>query len=270
MPGRLTIGDFSRMTHLSVKTLRHYHEEGLLDPADVDEWTGYRYYDPAQIATAQTIRSFRDLGMPVREIRDLLATSDDGRRHELLAGHLDRLEEQLQQTRDAVTSLRRLLEVRSAELEVGRRRMPERLVAGIRSTVRHGDVLAWYEGAMAELAAVVDRHGLTPSGPAGGFYANELFTDGEGLLAVYLPVDRPPTDGRVEPVTIPAGDLATTIHSGSHVDIDVTYGELGRWVADRGLGIAGPVHEVYLVGPRDGARPSRWRTEIGWPVLPRD
>ena len=62
----LSIGDFSRVTHLSVKTLRRYHESGLLDPAEVDSATGYRYYSTAQIPTAQVILHFRELGMPVR------------------------------------------------------------------------------------------------------------------------------------------------------------------------------------------------------------
>lgn len=61
---RLTIGEFSSITHLSVKTLRRYHENGLLGPAEVDEWTGYRYDKPGQIAAAQTIRRLRALDMP--------------------------------------------------------------------------------------------------------------------------------------------------------------------------------------------------------------
>jgi DNA-binding transcriptional MerR regulator len=60
----LTIGDFSQITHLSVKTLRRYHEAGLLEPDAVDPHSGYRYYSTAQVPTAQVIRRFRDLGMP--------------------------------------------------------------------------------------------------------------------------------------------------------------------------------------------------------------
>ena len=61
----LSIGDFSRMTHLSIKALRHYHEVGLLEPAEIDRDSGYRRYDAGQVAVAQVIRRFRDLGMPV-------------------------------------------------------------------------------------------------------------------------------------------------------------------------------------------------------------
>src|SRR5258708_21143133 len=107
-PG-LSIGDFSQITHLSVKTLRRYHEAGLLQPAEVDPHTGYRYYATTQVPTAQVIRRFRELGMPVREVREVLYTTDPQARSALIAAHLDRLENQLDETPAAVTSLRRLL-----------------------------------------------------------------------------------------------------------------------------------------------------------------
>lgn len=60
----LSIGEFATVTHLSVKTLRHYHDEGLLEPERIDPHSGYRYYSTAQVPTAQVIRRFRDLDMP--------------------------------------------------------------------------------------------------------------------------------------------------------------------------------------------------------------
>ena len=59
----LTIGEFSKMTYLTVKALRHYHDVGLLVPALVDPTTGYRRYTTSQVGTAQAIRRFRDLDM---------------------------------------------------------------------------------------------------------------------------------------------------------------------------------------------------------------
>src|ERR1700712_5953506 len=97
----LSIGDFSRITHLSVKTLRRYHDSGLLEPAEVDPFTGYRYYTTSQVPTAQVIRRFRDLGMPVKEVAEVLATADPSARSSLIAVHLRRLESQLELTREA-------------------------------------------------------------------------------------------------------------------------------------------------------------------------
>ncbi len=80
---QLTIGAFSRLTHLSVKTLRYYHEVGLLEPAVVDADSGYRYYRPGQAHSAQLVRRFRDLGLPVADVKAVLAATDlDGPRRD--------------------------------------------------------------------------------------------------------------------------------------------------------------------------------------------
>jgi len=265
-PG-LTIGDFSRITHLSVKTLRRYHEAGLLEPARVDPLTGYRYYATSQVPTAQVIRRFRDLGMPVREVRDVLATADPRARSTLIAAHLERLETQLDQTRSAVTSLRRLLEPASAPVQIDVRAVAAFIAAAIRATVDHSEVLAWYGAAMAELDQTLRSLDLTPAGPAGGLYDNELFTDERGSAVVYVPVADPPARGRVRPFTVPACELAVAMHHGPHDDIDVSYGQLGSYVTEHALALAGPVRETYLVGPRETGDSAAWRTEIGWPVF---
>src|SRR5215468_3319012 len=98
MAVRLGIGDFSRMTHLSVKALRHYHDLGLLAPAEIDPGSGYRFYEPGQVRTAQVIRRLRELGMPLEEIREVLRAPDVPARQARLAAHLRRMESRLAQT----------------------------------------------------------------------------------------------------------------------------------------------------------------------------
>jgi DNA-binding transcriptional MerR regulator len=267
MSAPLSIGEFSRITHLSIKTLRHYHEAGLLQPAHVDSQTSYRYYSLDQVPTAQVIHRFRELGMPVREVSELIAIADPAARAALIYQHLERLETQLDQTRAAVVSLRRLLDPDPAPLQVHRRRDPATTVAAIRDVVSADDVLAWYDSAMAELDAVLAATGATRTGPPGGLYDNELFTQERGVAVVYIPVADPPSHGAVKPLVIPPTDLVTTIHIGPHDDIDVTYGALGSYVSQQALQVAGPVRETYHVGPRDTDDSSTWRTEIGWPIF---
>src|SRR6476660_2455492 len=101
MTPSLPIGDFSRATHLNIKTLRHYHRIGLLVPAEVDPATGHRRYRTDQIPTAQVIRRFRSLGMPLEEIHAVITTADPGARNELIAAHLQRLEMTLARSQQA-------------------------------------------------------------------------------------------------------------------------------------------------------------------------
>ncbi len=263
-PG-LTIGEFAAVTHLSVRTLRRYHQAGLLEPATVDPSTGYRYYVPEQIPTAQVIHRLRRLDVPLAEVRSILATDDPQQRADVIVGHLQRLEAELDRTRAAVVALRRLLRPDPAEIRVELRSVPARTVVAINGHVAREDSVAWYDSAMAELDAVFPP--AERAGPPGGQYANELFTHGAGAMAVFRPVRSPRRSGRIEVVELPPADLAVTVHAGRHDDIDVTYGRLGAWVVTHALAVDGPIHEIYPVGPRDVAEPHMWRTEIGWPVF---
>jgi DNA-binding transcriptional MerR regulator len=263
-PG-LSIGEFAQLTHLSIRTLRRYHESGLLEPASVDSSSGYRYYATQQIPTAQVIHRLRELDVPLVEVGEILATEDPQLRAELITAHLHRLEVQLDRTHAAVSSLRQLLRPDVEQLQVQLRSQPARTVAAVSGEVDHSQVLAWYAEAMAELDQALAGHEV--SGPPGGRYANELFTAGRGTVLVYRSVTAPPTRGRVAPVELPQIELATTVHHGSHDDIDVTYGRLGMWVVEHALAVDGPIYETYLIGPRDDPAPEQWRTEIGWPIF---
>jgi DNA-binding transcriptional MerR regulator len=263
--GNLTIGEFSTLTHLSVRTLRRYHEGGLLEPETIDPFSGYRYYTAKQIPAAQVIHRLRELDVPLADVKAILATEDPERRADLVAGHLQRLEDELDRTRAAVRSLRQLLRPDVRDLRVELRSVPVRTVAAISGAVSHDEVVAWYDAAMAELDAAFPAAERT--GPPGGRYANELFTREAGAATVFRPVRDPRTRGRIEVLELPPVELAVAVHPGSHDDIGVTYGRLGAWVVNQALAVNGPVHETYLVGPRDTSEPGEWRTEIGWPIF---
>ncbi|GAA4867344.1 MerR family transcriptional regulator [Actinomycetospora straminea] len=260
----LTIGEFSRLTQLSVRTLRRYHDAALLEPAVVDQSTGYRYYRVDQIPTAQVIHRLRELDVPLNDVQRIVRTSDPEVRATLVADHLQRLEDELDRTRTAVVSLRRLLRPDPAPIDVELRAEPARTVAAVEAVIGHGDMPTWFTGAMAELEAAV---GDAVTGPAGGSYDNALFEQERGHALVYLPTAAPPRTGRVHPVTLPAAELAVATHVGEHDGAEVTYGELGTWVVENAMAVAGPVRERYLVGPREASDPAAWRTEIGWPVF---
>jgi DNA-binding transcriptional MerR regulator len=227
--GSLTIGDFSRATFLSVKTLRHYHRVGLLEPDDVDPGTGYRRYTSDQIPTAQVIRRFRDLDMPLENIRSVLRAPDQVIRSQLIAAHLTKLEQSLADTQHAVASLRDLLEHPSPPFAIEHRRVPATAAAAITDTVEVADLAAWYQGAVGEVRATLSAQGTTSGGPPGGIYANELFSEERGEATVFIPVDevvRPV--GRVGLLVVPPTELAVITHIGTHADVDRSYGVAGN------------------------------------------
>ncbi len=185
MRSGLTIGEFAQMTRLSIRTLRRYHEAGLLQPAMVDSYSNYRYYASEQIPTAQVIYRLRQLGMPFAEVKEMLTTPDPDSRAALVAGHLHRLESELDRTKMAVSALRRLLRPDPKQLSVELRSVPAVTVAGITGSIDRAEVVDWYAEAVAELGALLADRAVT--GPFGGMYDNELFTESHGHIVVYRP-----------------------------------------------------------------------------------
>jgi DNA-binding transcriptional MerR regulator len=267
MPATLTIGDFSRITHLSIKTLRHYHRVQLLEPSDVNADTGYRYYSLGQVPTAQAIRRYRDLGMPIDDVRAVLAAPDTATRDALIGAHLHRMQDQLAETQAAVASLQSLLSGSGRPVDIERRTLSATTVLAITQVVDRVDLGAWWADAFAELRRAVQAPTWSLTGPAGGLFDNELFTDERGECTVFLPVDGAPSSvGRARRLELPVADYAVAVHHGSHEDADRTYGALGSYVAEHGLGDDGPVREHYLVGAHEIPDIVAWRTEICWPL----
>jgi DNA-binding transcriptional MerR regulator len=262
----LTIGEFSKMTYLGVKALRHYHEIGLLEPAAVDPASGYRLYSAAQVPTAQAIRRFRDLDMPLEEIGAVLAAPDEAARNDAIVAHLRRMQGQLARTQATVASLQALLEDTPRPVPVELRTLAATPALAIADVVGFDDCSAWLDAALAELHELVELHELaegpevTRAGPDGALYSEELFQRGTGQVVAFVPLARPATaSGRAAARELAPGRVAVMVHTGAFADVDQTYGALGTVVAERGIGVAGPIREHYL---DDG------RTEVCWPVAP--
>jgi DNA-binding transcriptional MerR regulator/effector-binding domain-containing protein len=271
MPAELTVGEFSRMTHLSVKTLRHYHQVGLLEPAQVNPDTGYRYYSQDQIPQAQVIRRLRDLEMPVAEVKAVLAAPDVPTRNSLIASHLDSLETELGKIHAAVDSLRSILESPKSAVTIEHRTTPPVPALGVGEIVDREDALTWWQGALGELRGVVRAQGLNVTAPSGGLYASELFQHGRGHATVFAPIEgEARAIGRVTPFVVPGAELTVLTHRGSLENIDISYGQLGSYVTTHEISIEGPLREYYLVDANDAAEPHQWVTEICWPIFRSD
>lgn len=273
MSERWTIGEFSRITHLSIRTLRRYHEQDLLVPAQVDPVTGYRYYTPGQVRPALTIKRLRELDLPLADLRSFLEAESGGKgeageagrsaAQQIVATHLRRLEDRLGRTQRAVQALRELLDPeaqRAVSLEV----LPPQHVLAVSLDVPPGADLGWYDAAMNDLDAAA---GHRPVVPPGGRYEHALFTDGQGRATVYLPAEAPlspSAPATVKPLQLPQRAAAVATHYGPHDDLDLTYAAIGSYVAHNALRSSNLVEEIYLVGPRDTDQPDRWRTLVAW------
>jgi DNA-binding transcriptional MerR regulator len=268
MVARVTIGDFSRMTHLSVTALRHYHEVGLLHPVEIDPSSGYRFYAPEQVQIAQVIRRFRDLGMPLDEIREVLHAPDAAARNQVIVAHMQRMESQLAATQSVVASLRGLLERPPISIAVCHRLVSSTRAVAICEEVPFPGLDSWLSAAQREIDAVLAAAAVPPAGPRAALYSAEFFQLEAGDVTAYVPVSGDLfTSGRAQMQQIPVAELAVAVHYGSHGDLDQTYGALGTYVAEHEIGVDGPIREHYLVTEFDTDDESSYVTEVCWPVF---
>jgi DNA-binding transcriptional MerR regulator len=271
MTSTVSVGRFATMTHLSVKTLRHYHDVGLLEPAEVDPHTGYRYYALEQLPTAQLIRRLRDLRMSVADVRAVLLARSSGERDTLIAAHIDHLEAELAQTQAAVHSLRALLDTAADHQTVHRRTESSFWALAItEDTLQPADVGDWWRGGLKDLRTAVEDHNMQVTGPAGGLYDECLFQHEAGEATIFIPVTTPQEVGRMKPLAIPAAELVVTTYFGSPADIDLAYARLGSYVAEHDLTLGWQLREHYHRDHSHTADSAQWRTEIAWPVIDTD
>ncbi|MHB1536056.1 MAG: MerR family transcriptional regulator, partial [Acidimicrobiales bacterium] len=234
---------------------------------------GYRYYDASQVPIGQVIRRFRDLGMPLDQLKDVLHAPDAASRKELIVAHLRQMEEELVHTQQTVASLRAILERPVAPITVEYRTVVAASALAISEPVAMVDIETWWGEAFDELhQALGSMHG-TRCGPDGALYPSEFFEDELGVVVAYIPVGGEPEPagpepaGRVQLVEIPDAELAVTVHHGVFAELDQTYGSLGTFVAEREIGVAGPIREHYVVSNEHTDDESRHRTEVCWPVF---
>jgi len=265
----LGIGDFSRMTFLSVKTLRHYHDVGLLLPAEIDPGTAYRRYAITQVPAAQVIRRLRELDMSLDEVRVVMEAPDVGARNAAISAHLRRMEDQLQRTRATVRALRLLLDEKAPPtVEVEYRVVGPVETLAIRDRVAHENMFGWLDGALAELRSAERAAGARRVGADAALFSSELLEDEFGEIVALIPVESAPRlAGRAERLELPRVEYAVAVYAGLADDADCTYAALGAVVAQRAIGVQGPIREDYLVGAHETPDETEHRTEISWPVF---
>ena len=268
MAALLSIGQFSQLAHVSVKALRHYHDLDLLCPARIDAASGYRFYATAQAPTAQLIRRFRELGMPLERVKDVLTASDPAVRDEIIAEHLRSMERQLEQTQSAVASLRQLLEGGGpAPLDVAFRTPAATPVLLASARVAWNEVFEWLPDTLADLHRRLGSDAALRGGPDGALYTAELFESHIGEVTAFVPLSAsagPAGD------LLPEGPMAVAVHHGPLRELDRTYAALGGFVAEQGLAshTRTAIRENYLVSRFDTEDERGLVTEVCWPVLP--
>ncbi len=270
-PGLMSIGLFSRAALLSVKSLRSYHETGLLVPVEIDPSTGYRRYHHSQLTDAGVIRRLRQLDVSLADIARVMNARDPEVTREVLARHEQLMLARLDETLRIVDELSAGIEAPALHSPIHRRLEPARHILAIEGECTEPEFPQFLGGAFGELASVIGGLGIESTGADGALYPPTIVDDGAGLVVAFVPIDEPvvldaSTRGRVGLRELPGQTCAVAAHYGGYDTLDITYRQLGAWVSQYAEPADQPVREHYLVSYTDDVAPDEFRTEILWPV----
>ena len=288
-----TIGQFSTITRLPVKTLRYYDEIGLLTPARVDEASGYRYYGAEEITQAATINLFRDLEFSLAEVAELVGLARNGdlgdlaerlRRQEyVVAERKARYDALLQRLQTLAQDIEK--EAVMGAIEVSEKQIEDQMVLTVRKTGPYRELGAMI-GSLFQFAGM---NQLTPAGAPMWICHDKGYQPEDADLEAAVPVagdvaqveavvretggpigeeavEDPGARGKIGVRSLPGGRALSVTHKGPFDTVGMAYQALMDAAAERGLEVAGPTREVYLVGPGPSTAPREPVTEVLLPV----
>jgi len=267
----LGIGDFSRLAMLSVRMLRHYDQRGLLVPAHTDPFNGYRFYAPTQLRTAGRIRALRDAGCGIDQIAQLLPLfGNTAALRTALTEHaasLTAAAQQIAHQQSLLDTICQQLEEPAMSYPVEQRTIPARRVLSLRRTVAnyHAEGELWGEFARLTMP---EGKGLGPFGQTfGATFFDPDFKEAYVDMAVWgeLTKEVAPPAGCVV-ADLPAQQVAAATMYGSYEQTGAVCQAIGTWIADHGYTLAGPMFNIYLVGPSQDPNPDNWVTEVNFPI----
>lgn len=268
------IGDFSRICQVPVSALRYYADLGLLVPAHVDRFTGFRYYQLNQLPRLNRILALRDLGLSLEEIGRLLneeLSADEMRG--MFRLQQAKLQQQLEDEQARLARVAaRLREIekegKMPHQDVVLKAIDPQHVLSIREIIPTPVTVGRM---LSEGFAALGQHGIQPAAPPQAIYHDEEFKLTDMDVEVVIPVataiirDLPLPNGRMLSVRdLPAvQSAASVIHIGSYDGLSATYQVLGKWIDANGYRIAGASREIYLKAADKDGDPI---VETQWPV----
>lgn len=267
-----SIGEFSKITGLPVRTLRFYHERGLLVPAAVDAETGYRSYDESNVEKARVIVALRGMEFSLDEIREVFADcEEDG---DLLA-HLEvkraSLEKRLARLQsivpqiDAIISAeltaREIHVMKTEPFEIEEKELLPLVVAGLRTKGRYSDMGFTF-------ALLGKRVGRYIAGQPLCLYYDGEYRETDADIEPCVPLRDDFSPEGVPVRELPAVRAVTLVHRGPYEELGRSYARLFKYVKERGYAVELPTREVYLKGPGMIFRgnPKKYLTEIQLPI----
>ncbi|HEY4235618.1 MAG TPA: GyrI-like domain-containing protein [Lacipirellulaceae bacterium] len=267
-----SIGEFSRVSGIPVRTLRFYHEQRVLVPAAVDAQTNYRSYDQHNFDVARVIVALRRLEFSLDDIREILADCDDDRdvlvhleqQRESLTKRLEHYSNIVRQIDDLIHQQRHAREeeqMNAAAYEIVERDLEPMLVAGIRMCGRYSECGKGF----ATLGRRLGRH--IAGKPFCLIYDGE-YREEDANFEPCMPIRKRVAADGVSVHELPGGRCVSLMYRGPYDEMGRSYARALEYAKQEGYEVQLPTREVYHKGPGMIFRgnPKKYVTEIQLPV----
>ena len=265
------IGDFSRLSFVTVKTLHHYDDIGLLKPVKVDRFTGYRYYSANQLPRLNYIIALKNLGLSLEEIATLVNNNlTPAQMRNIFLLKQAELRQRVNEEQRRLEQVGKLLQQIEKEgtmphYQITIKKIEPMKIASVRGTVpTYHDIMMLGE----KLLPLYKNHATRITGPFLAIYHDMEYREKDVDIEVALPISEDLSVS--EPIKVrdlPSEDtVASTIHRGPYETIGEAYQALMTWCESNGYELAGPDREVYLTNPAEVSDPADYVTELQQPV----
>lgn len=265
------IGEFSKLTQVSIRMLRHYDETGLLKPAHIDKLTNYRLYSTGQIPVLNKIKFLRDLGFNISEISLALGSWDDEFITSMLDNKRSEIEEAIISGQDKLSKIelaKRDIRQESIAIHynVTIKSIPSYQVFSLRRTVRdyYAEGLLW-----KEMSAYANENGIPVSDNTFTIYHDAEYKENDVDIEVCAPVSRmgKDADGFIYRNTQPVPIMACTMVYGPFENIAGAYLGFAGWLQEHSQYSMGEQsRQIVHRGPWNEENPDQYLTEIQIPL----
>jgi len=261
----LKIGEFSKLSHLTVKALRFYEKEGILAPVYIDTRTGYRFYEASQLEKASKIKAYRQLDLSIEEIRQICRGANE---REVLLSKARMLEESREHIDFLLSSIKHIMEDKEMKYHVTEKIIPKALVYTAEAVLeKYGDIMTWIPSVAEECLKLNPdmKCAAVPyefcEFPDGEFKERDILVRHNEAVAF-----AGKESDFISFREIPEAKVLSVFHKGSYDTINEAYSYITNYAEKNGFKIAGLARECYIDGIWNKESVDDWLTEVQLPV----
>ncbi len=241
MTNLIKIGTFSMLSQLSVKTLHHYDDIGLLRPSHIDTFTSYRYYTLDQLQQVQRILALKDLGLSLDQIVKIIHENPP---NEVLVAMLELRQAQL--ASEVQERQSQLIRVETRIKQLQEKAMSDYDVA-IKTVPKNDEMPAMLGNAYMQIQQHIEKHGGKTTGPCLTVFRSPATQfENEDVEAAFPLAGPIPSAGAVQVHELPPVRMASVVHQGSFDDFTQGHAFILKWAEKNGTRIGDEYREIYV------------------------